>query len=401
MNPQQYSSQAQEDPNFFQPQDMSLQDQYNPANQNGVYTDYPFLDDDFDPAPERAQNWSQNGRPYNRVVGSPPTSQFGSPPNDAFAPVPKIHSALNAPLPPSWSGSVPHYAKYGPFGASVPDKFGLASLTDSAISQQMNNPLAKETHLTSNQSGLRNSPFSASPANESSIGQRIMSSQRNIPRSTMPVSASVPVRDIHFGGFEAESPFLPTDLQDELLTPATERMRRLSKPEDVSGSFKEMSEGLAIPRRTSNVGSPPMASSPSRFKALFEEQQKQKSAGVGIVGSPLRESWMPENAERSGYQISGISQAMARMAFDRTDSSDSVGARPIVRGVSYGRHISSPGLSSQRIDEEGEGVFFPMDADDGSKKANPAWIESQKGGQPSEASPRRKPNWPIFGSNTE
>ena len=217
----------------------------------------------------------------------------------------------------------------------------------------------------------------------------------------MPVSASVPVRDSHFSDLESESSFLTTDPHDELSTSA-QRTRRLSKPEDVSGSFKEMSEGLAIPRKSSNtVGSPPMSSSPSRFKALFEEQQKQKSAGVGIVGSPLRESWMPENAERSGYQISGISQAMARMAFDRTDSTDSTTSRPLVR-TNYNRQISSPGLSSQRIDEEGEGAFFPMDADDGTKRTNPMWIESQKNARLSEEQPRPNPNSnrPIFGFNT-
>lgn len=216
-----------------------------------------------------------------------------------------------------------------------------------------------------------------------------MHSARNAPKSRPPMSASVPVND-HFEdrfGVDNDLPFLPSDLHEEVLTPG-EKMRRLSRPDrpdrpdqEISGSLKDRSEGLAIPRRSSNVvGSPPAAGSPSRFRAIFEEQQREKTSNVGVVGSPLRELWMLDGnstiSNRQSMQMSGISQAMARMELNRTDSTESNGLRSSGLRGGYARQISSPGLSSKRIDEEGEPAFFAMD-DESTRRANPSWYDGQ------------------------
>jgi hypothetical protein len=88
-----------------------------------------------------------------------------------------------------------------------------------------------------------------------------------------------------------------------------------------------------------------------------------------------------------GTAVSGISQAMARLQLNRTESNDSnpgkppmTGARQISNPLSrIDRTISSPGLSARRLDEDGEGVFFPMDDD---KRSSSIW---------SNASPRLAP----------
>lgn len=362
----------------------------NPPANPAYFPDIPFLDDEYEGNPDRAVSaWNTNGRAYDQLpVGSPPTSQFGSPPNDTLSPHRKWPSALNAPLPASYNNSVPHYAKFGPFGSSVPDKFGLGSPPNGNLPQK-NAPPARESLArgTAPSSNFTTTPLGASPAQaENSIGQRIMHSARNAPRTRPPMSASVPVND-HFEdrfGVDNDLPFLPSDLHDEVLTPG-EKMRRLSRPDrpeqDMSSSFKDRSEGLAIPRRSSNVvGSPPAAGSPSRFRAIFEEQQREKTSNVGVVGSPLRESWMLDGnstiSNRQSMQMSGISQAMARMELNRTDSTESSGLRSNGLRGGYARQISSPGLNSKRIDEEGEPAFFAMD-DESRGRINPSGFDGQ------------------------
>lgn len=274
----------------------------------------------------------------------------------------------------------------------MPDKFGLGSPPNPTLPQKNSNPPAKESLARGapQSSNFNTTPLGASPAQaETSIGQRIMHSARNAPKSRPPMSASVPVND-HFEdrfGVDNDLPFLPSDLHEEVLTPG-EKMRRLSRPDrpdrpdqEISGSLKDRSEGLAIPRRSSNVvGSPPAAGSPSRFRAIFEEQQREKTSNVGVVGSPLRELWMLDGnstiSNRQSMQMSGISQAMARMELNRTDSTESNGLRSSGLRGGYARQISSPGLSSKRIDEEGEPAFFAMD-DESTRRANPSWYDGQ------------------------
>ncbi|KAK6364195.1 hypothetical protein LTS17_012464 [Exophiala oligosperma] len=344
---------------------------------------FPLMDSDEPDAFQDRYNQYQTASALDSGLNSPPTSQFGSPPNDyqfPKSPVDNLRTALNAPLPHSFDANgISHIAKYGPLGQSVPDKFGLRSPASSSLSRQLGSPPesivnVRNANLGSN---LRNaSPLGVSPQNtEDSISQRIMHSQR--PIKMRGLSASVPRSNLYHEWEEnlgSETDLLPNSLHDEVLTPQ-EKMRRMSRPEQDLGT-KDHARGLAIPSGTSStsVGSPPTGS-PSRFSALWAEQREKKAAentipSIGHVGSPLRGSWMPQESSRPNAQASGISQAMARMQLDRTESGESNGGRgsglrhssaPIGR---LDRGIASPGLSSKKIDEEVEGVFFPMDGDD-------------------------------------
>ncbi|OAL39704.1 hypothetical protein AYO20_01101 [Fonsecaea nubica] len=354
---------------------------------------FPLMDSDETDAFQDRYNQYQPPSALDSGLNSPPTSQFGSPPNDyqfPKSPVENLRTALNAPLPQSFDANgVSHIAKYGPLGQSVPDKFGMRSPASSSLSRQLGSPPesivnVRNANLGSN---LRNvSPLGLSPQNaEESIGQRIMHSQRTV--KTRGLSASVPRSHLPYEweeGMGAETDLLPNSLHDELLTPQ-EKMRRTSRADQEHGS-KDHVHALAIPSGTSSkVGSPP-AGSPSRFSALWAEQREKKAAesigpsSFGHVGSPLRGSWMPNESSTPNVQISGISQAMARMQLNRVDSGELNGLRVQPSGLRHSsapigrfdRGISSPGLSSKKIDEEVEGVFFPMDGDD----KTPNWSES-------------------------
>lgn len=348
------------------------------------FPDIPFLEDDLDANPDRYTPAFRNGNAYDHPIGSPPTSQFGSPPNDIHSPPQrKWPSALEAPMPASYTGSVPNYAKHGHVSGSVPDRFGLNSLnsppsSSSGFSQVVGSPPHQGVIRAS--SNLKTSTLGSSPAHaETSIGERMLHSERNALRSKMmPISSSVPVHDLDSKFGLDDLPMLPSGLHEEVLTPS-EKMKRLSKPEmEPSSSFKDRSDGLAIPRRASAIGSPPTMTvgSPSRFRALFEAQEREKTASLGVaVGSPLRESWMLDGdaAAASGRfnaaPMSGLSAAisLSRTEMNRTDSTESNGQRTGIRN-SYSRQISSPGLSGKRIDEEGDpATFFPMD-DEGTRR---------------------------------
>lgn len=354
-------------------QEQNLHEQYGMSTNYPL--DYPFFDEDLDINPDRYTPAFRNGNAYDHPIGSPPTSQFGSPPNDFNSPPQrKWPSALEAPMPASYTGSVPNYAKVGHVSGSVPDKFGLGSPSNSGFSQVVGSPPHQGVVRAS--SNLKTTTLGSSPAHaETSIGERMLHSERNaqLRSRNLPISSSVPVHDMDkFGGLD-DLPMLPSALRDEVLTPS-EKMKRLSRPEmEASSSFKDRSDGLAIPRRASAVGSPPTMTvgSPSRFRALFEEQQRERSANVGLaVGSPLRESWMLDGdsnpSGRATGPMSGLSTALSRMEMNRTDSTESNGQRPNIRN-SYARQISSPGLSGKRIDEEVDPIFFPMD-DEGTRR---------------------------------
>ncbi|OQV01047.1 hypothetical protein CLAIMM_06464 [Cladophialophora immunda] len=382
-----YANRSEQAP--FPSQDPSLGDPI--LNQPTYGPDYfqgqafPLMDSDEADAFQDRYNQYQPPSALDSGLNSPPTSHFGSPPNDyqfPKSPVENLRTALNAPLPQSFDANgVSHIAKYGPLGQSVPDKFGMRSPASSSLSRQLGSPPesivnVRNANLGSN---LRNvSPLGLSPQNaEESIGQRIMHSQRTV--KTRGLSASVPRSHLPYEweeGMGVETDLLPNSLHDEVLTPQ-EKMRRTSRADQEHNS-KDHVHALAIPSGTSSkVGSPP-AGSPSRFSALWAEQREKKAAenngpsSFGHVGSPLRGSWMPNESLAPSVQVSGISQAMARMQLDRMDSGETNGLRVQSSGLRHSsapigrfdRGISSPGLSSKKIDEEVEGVFFPMDGDD-------------------------------------
>lgn len=375
-----YNYNNRTDPQPFHNQDPTMGDTImNPPSYGPDFfpnQTFPLMEGDEPDAFHDRYNQYQIHSALDSGLNSPPASQFGSPPNDyqfPKSPVENLRTALNATLPQSFDADgISHIARYGPLGQSVPDKFGMRSPASSTLSRQLGSPPDSIVNVRNANLGtnLRNaSPLGASPQNtEESIGQRIMHSQRSIKARGL--SASVPRTNAHDGweGLGLETDLLPNSLHDEVLTPQ-ERMRRMSRP--------DQDVGLAIPSGSSSkVGSPP-AGSPSRFSALWAEQREKKASehvpvSIGHVGSPLRGSWMPQEALTPSVQVSGISQAMARMQLNRADSGELNGARtqsatlrhssaPVGR---FDRGISSPGLSSKKIDEEVEGIFFPMDGDD-------------------------------------
>lgn len=387
-NGRNYNYSSRQDQHPFHTQDSNLVDPL--LNQTSYGPDFfpnqSFpLDVDEPDAFQDRYNQYHNHSALDSGVSSPPNSHYGSPPNDLQfpkSPVENLRTALNAPLPQSFDANgISHIAQFGPLGQSVPDKFGLRSPQSSSLSRQLGSPPDSIVNVRNANLGtnLRNapSPLGLSPANaEESIGQRIMHSQRAI--KVRGLSASVPRS--HIPGHEwedglgVETDLLPNSLHDEVLTPQ-EKSRRLSRPEQDYNS-REQTGGLAIPSGTSSkVGSPPTGS-PSRFSALWAEQRERKSGdaqtsgSLGHVGSPLRGSWMPNESSTANTQVSGISQAIGRMQLNRGDSSESNGTRgqaigglrhssaPIAR---FDRGISSPGLTSKKIEEEVEGAFFPMD----------------------------------------
>ncbi|RVX75253.1 hypothetical protein B0A52_00605 [Exophiala mesophila] len=387
-NGRNYNYSTRPDQHNFHPQDSNLVDPLlnQPSYGPEFFPTQSFpLDVDEPDAFQDRYNQHHSHSALDSAVNSPPNSHYGSPPSDLQfpkSPVENIRTALNAPLPHSFDANgISHIAQYGPLGQSVPDKFGLRSPASSSLSRQLGTPPEGIVNVRNANLGstLRNapSPLGLSPANaEESIGQRIMHSQRAIKARGL--SASVPRS--HIAGHEweeglsVETDLLPNSLHDEVLTPQ-EKSRRLSRPEQEYNA-RDQTGGLAIPSGTSSkVGSPPTGS-PSRFSALWAEQRERKSGdpqtstSLGHVGSPLRGSWMPNEPTTANTQVSGISQAMARMQLGRTDSTESNGNKSqLISGLRHSsapvarfdRGISSPGLTSQKIEEEVEGAFFPMD----------------------------------------
>lgn len=339
--------------------------------------------------------------PVEGTIASPPGSHFGSPLEETQfpkSPVTHVRTALNAPLPQSFDpNGLSRIAMHGPLGKSVPDTFGMKSPPASLPNRGIQSPeVLNNGRVGAPGLNLRiGPPMGSSPhAQDEPAGQRIMHSQRNARSNRL--SASVPQGnqlDDWEESFTFEQDLLPNSIRDEVLTPQ-EKMRRLSRP-DQEVLARDQSSGLAIPSGSSSkVGSPSMSSSPSRYRAIFEQQQQQREkkeqegsnsngfSAFGHVGSPLRESWMANGAhDASPNTLSAISQQMARMQLNRTESSESNSGRLHPPGTRHssapvGRFerpgLSSPGISSTRIDEEVEGLVFSMD-DDGSKRSSNSW----------------------------
>jgi hypothetical protein len=264
------------------------------------------------PYPQDELNFPQEyGGRYVTYSGEPglnsnPGSKYGSPPNDSQLPISGVEhrlTALDAPLPASFdSNGISHIARYGAVAASVPSKFGMESPPASLSQRTPGQPLDAVKALRSSvfPSNLRNSSQlgSSPPAanTEETFSQRKMHSQQNVPRPRL-LSASVPrpgVSDDWDDGFPLEEDYLPPNLHDDVLTPQ-EKMRRLSRPEQDFAGFRNTTQGgLGIPSGNSSKVGSPLASSPSRFSALFAKQRQESNntgtAGFGHVGSPLRES---------------------------------------------------------------------------------------------------------------
>ncbi|KAL5332813.1 hypothetical protein BJX70DRAFT_392680 [Aspergillus crustosus] len=333
-------------------------------------------------------------QPYDTIpsidtgLASDAGSGYGSPVEESRFPLSpnrnQYLTALDAPLPASFdSQGISHAARYGPVAASMPSRFGL----ESPPAQRANPPLDALRNIRdatySAEAKKPSSSFigSSPPALlEDGLGSRFLHSQRAV-KSRM-LSASVPrpgaLDDWEDSNFPMEEDYLPMNLHDDVLTPQ-ERLRRLSRTDnELSSSHRELS-GLGMSSSFTKVNSP-LASSPSRFGALFAKQRQRKEeeahGSLTHLGSPLRESALhfgsspslgPIGSPPRNSSASVISQQLSGLSLHPPSARHT----PSVPSSRLDRTVSSP-VSTTKIDEEqgeGEGdLVFSMEEEEGSKR---------------------------------
>ncbi|KAL2161074.1 hypothetical protein VTH06DRAFT_8787 [Thermothelomyces fergusii] len=266
------------------------------------------------------------------TYSSNPASAYGSPRDEdanrfglGLSPVnTKGLSVLDAPLPASFdSNGISLAARYGPWPASVPSKFGLDSPSpslhsarDARTSETLkllhSSAFGSSDHLSpsalgaSDTNGFGSSPpvgsttLSSVPGNDEFYGKRLMHSSAMRYAKPRLISSSVPKIDRDWEAeFMFEEDYVPGALANEVLTPA-EKARRGSATHTVrmTDTVESANDSLLV---GSKFGSP-AAASPSRWGPLFQRQKEEEleasGAGrsmkhvsaFGHVGSPLRNS---------------------------------------------------------------------------------------------------------------
>ncbi|KAI9373233.1 hypothetical protein BJX61DRAFT_533328 [Aspergillus egyptiacus] len=330
-------------------------------------------------------------QPYDTIpsIDTGLASDAGSPVEDSRFPMSPNNkqylTALDAPLPASFdSQGISHAARYGPVAASMPSRFGIEL---SPPAQRTIPPLDAVRNLRDPTYGTESKKPSSSfigssppSALEEGPGLRFLHSQR-LPKPRM-LSASVPrptaLDDWEDGNFLMEEDYLPMNLHDDVLTPQ-ERLRRLSRTDhELSSSHRDLS-GLGMSGTSFTKVNSPLASSPSRFGALFAKQrQKKEEEAQGSFthfGSPLRESSMhfgsspslgPIGSPPRQTATSMISQQLSSLSLHPSSARHTPSAGP---GSRLDRTVSSP-VSTSKIDEEqGEGdLVFSMEEEENNKR---------------------------------
>lgn len=340
-------------------------------------------------------------------------SKYGSPGEDNRLPMSPVGghlTALDAPLPASFdSQGISYMARHGPVAASMPSKFGQ-ELSPPPQRSGVPSEVLRSLHDTafgSDSRKLSSSNLGSSPPviQDETNGPRLMHSQR-VTRPKM-LSASLPrpaALDDWDDNFTMEEDYLPTNLHDDVLTPQ-EKMRRLSRTEqDLSSSRGDFS-GLGMSGTSASKVGSPLASSPSRFGALFAKQRQKKeeegqssSATMNQVGSPLRESSLnfgsspslrpigsrPASGDVSPFVSSPGRQSSMSMISQQLGStslhpgsarhSSSVGS-----GNRLDRTVSSP-VTTSRIDEEQGDLVFSMEEEENNKRSSMVWNSNKSAG---------------------
>ncbi|KAL4907617.1 hypothetical protein BDW74DRAFT_147853 [Aspergillus multicolor] len=336
-------------------------------------------------------------QPYDTIpsidtgLASDAGSKYGSPVEELRYPMSPNHNqyltALDAPLPASFdSQGISHAARYGPVAASVPSRFGLDLASPPA--QRTNPPRTfRDPSWGADVKKPASSFMGSSPPGtlEDGIGSRFLHSQRSV-KSRM-LSASVPrpnaLDDWEDSNFPMEEDYLPMNLHDDVLTPQ-ERLRRLSRTDNELGSSHRDLSGLGMSTSFSKVNSP-LASSPSRFGALFAKQRQQKKeeeanhGSLTHIGSPLRESSLhfggspslgPIGSPPRTSSASMIAQQLSGLSLHPSSARHSPSVATISR---LDRTVSSP-VSASKIEEEqeqGEGdLVFSMEEEDSNKRTS-------------------------------
>jgi hypothetical protein len=276
----------------------------------------------------------ENGVPtIDTTYTSNPASAYGSPRDEdpnrlglAFSPNPTGLSVLDAPLPASFdSNGISLAARYGPWPASVPSKFGLDSPSPSLHSARdaRTSETLKLLHTSAFGSGEHLSPsgigtgdgsgFGSSPpvgsANHGSVlgndeffGRRFMHSSSLRYAKPRMISSSMPKIDRDWEAeFMFEEDLVPGSLANEVLTPA-EKARRGSTHNAARMADTLDSGTESLPIGVGKLGSPGLGASPSRWGPLFQRQKEEEAelggsaramkhvSAFGHVGSPLRNS---------------------------------------------------------------------------------------------------------------
>lgn len=290
--------------------------------------------------------YSGNGSPYGSPHGGEDAIRtgFGLSPIAAN----KGLSVLDAPLPASFdSNGISHAARYGPWPASVPNKFGLESPTpslsnakDSRTSETLkmlhtsafgSNEHLSPSHLGGDAEAMGSSP-PMQPIGEEFFGRRAMHSSSGKYAKPRHLSASVPKvdRDWEDNFLFLEEDYVPGELANDLLTPA-EKARRGSV------RLNDSSEQHSGENSASKYGSPIGASSPSRWGPLFQRQKEEdggqsalgrslKSASAfGHVGSPLRNSSLANGIDMIGV-LNGNSSRPSLAGSRTASGTDSLSA---------------------------------------------------------------------------
>jgi cleavage and polyadenylation specificity factor subunit 4 len=278
----------------------------------------------------------ENGLPViDTTSSSNPASAYGSPRDEdtnrlglGLSPVNTAGlSVLDAPLPASFdSNGISLAARYGPFPASVPAKFGLESpspslhaardgRTSETLKMLHNSAFGSSEHLSpsalgaADANGFGSSPSVGSAAPGSAYGSDEYFGKRTMHSTSLRyakprlVSSSVPKIDRDWEAeFMFEEDYVPGSLANEVLTPA-EKARRGSNTANTMRMTDTLEPAVeSLPAGATKFGSPGMAASPSRWGPLFQRHKdddldvgsparsmKHVSA-FGHVGSPLRNS---------------------------------------------------------------------------------------------------------------
>ncbi|EAQ91814.1 hypothetical protein CHGG_00049 [Chaetomium globosum CBS 148.51] len=316
---------------YHQPSNSALTNSFLRADQLPPYTTsgpYGVQDDAY------GHQLMENGLPIiDTTYSSNPASAYGSPRDEdtsrlglGLSPAnAKGLSVLDAPLPASFdSNGISLAARYGPWPASVPSKFGLESPSpslhsarDARTSETLKllhtSAFGSNEHLppsavgTNDANGFGSSPPVGSATlgsvlgSDEYFGKRLMHS--SAMRYTKPrlISSSVPKIDRDWEAeFMFEEDYVPGALANEVLTPA-EKARRGSTTNTVRMTDTMESGPESLPIGATKFGSP-LGASPSRWGPLFQRQKEEDfDAGgsarsmkhvsaFGHVGSPLRNS---------------------------------------------------------------------------------------------------------------
>lgn len=349
----------------------------------------------------------QQQPPYDAIptidtgLASDAGSKYGSPVDDGrfpMSPSARHLTALDAPLPASFdSQGISHAARYGPVAASVPSKFGLDLSSPPAQRLGPSDPFRNIRDVGYGDLRKSSNIGSSPPAPEDSISHRFLHSSRPVkPRM---LSASVPrpaLLDDWDENFPMEEDYLPTSLHDDVLTPQ-EKLRRLSRTDhDLTSNHRDVS-GLGRMSTSFSKNGSPLASSPSRFGALFAKQRQRKEEdAIGSsfphIGSPLRESSLNPIGSPSLGPIG------SRTSYDGSPFLSSPGRQSSMSMISEqltglslhpgsARHSSAgPGRLDHTIssttskieEEEQSDLVFSMEEEEGNKRNSSSWNSESK-----------------------